>query len=568
MRSPFTAATRARHWSQLGGEEVDLLVVGAGVTGSGVALDAAGRGLEVLLVDAGDIARGTSSRSSRLVHGGLRYLETFDFGLVFEALAERRRLLRLAPHLVHPLSFLFPVFRGQGLSRLKLGAGMWLYDALSLFRGVRRHRMLGRGGALEREPALRAEGLRGGAVYFDAQVDDARLTLAVARAAHEAGATVLPHAAVVRFLTDAGGRISGALLRDAVSGEEKEVRAKLVVAAVGPWLDRVRRLADPSAPPRLRLTKGVHVVIPRARLGNEGALIFRSGVDGRVMFVLPWGPDLTYVGTTDTDYEGDPLEPPIETEDVEYLLSSANHLFPPARLTREDVVGAWAGVRPLLAPRGAGRSTGSTSREHEIWRERSGLLCVAGGKLTTYRSMAAEVAARAAEILGEEHGVESGDYHTEHVPLPGAPEEPWPDFLRSIAAATRELGLPRDCALHLASAYGADARAVLDRVRADPSLAAQVAPPTPYLLAEVDHVLDEEMPITLEDLLRRRLHLLYERRDGGLGAAEAIARRMAAHPGYGWDPSETRRQIDLYSALLRDRDAFRRAAPSGAQRDQ
>jgi glycerol-3-phosphate dehydrogenase len=545
---PFSAATRARNWAGIQDEDLDLLVVGAGITGAGIALDAAGRGLRVAFVDAGDFASGTSSRSSRLIHGGLRYLESFDLRLVFEALAERRRLLELAPHLVRPLSFLFPVHRGSGPGRLKLAAGMWMYDTLSLFRGVRRHRMLGRGATLEREPRLRGKGLRGGAVYFDAQVDDARLTLAVARAAHEGGAIALPHAAVTGFRADPDGRVVGVTLRDGLSGEEKPVSARLVVSAAGPWSDEVRRLADPAAAPRLRITKGVHIVLPADRVGNTGAIIFPSALDGRIMFVLPWG-DFTYIGTTDTDFDGDLREPRPEREDVEYLLDSANDLFPGAGLTADDVVSAWAGVRPLLAPAGLERgvTTGKTSREHEIWREASGLLCVAGGKLTTYRPMAAEVAEAAAKILREEHGVESGDFYTEHLSLPGTPPGSWQRFVDGFADRAAARGLDPDTIEHLVTAYGEDAVEILERASENPDLAAPLAPGLPYILAEIDHVLDHEMPLSLEDVLRRRLHLTYELPDAAASLVDTVARRMAEHPDFRWDADELDRQTRDYS---------------------
>jgi len=556
--SPFSARTRAAHWSSIQDQDLDLLIVGAGITGAGIALDASGRGLRVALVDAGDFGGGTSSRSSRLIHGGLRYLETLDFRLVFEALGERRRLLSLAPHLVRPLPFLFPVHRGGGPNRLKLGAGMWLYDTLSLFRGVRRHQMLGANEAREREPNMKAEGLRGGAVYYDAQVDDARLTLAVARAAHEGGAITLPYTRVVDFLRDGQGKISGARLRDEISGEAKEVRARLVLAAAGPWTDAVRRLAEPDAEPRLRITKGVHIVLPAERVGNQGAIIFPSPVDGRIMFILPWG-QLTYVGTTDTDYHGDIQEPVVDAEDVEYLLASANGMFPGAGLKTEEVVSAWAGVRPLLAPVSSGRtlSTGRTSREHEIWREPDGLLCVAGGKLTTYRTMAAEAAVRAGRVLRDEHGVESGDFYTEHVRLPGSPEEEWEDFLSAFSSRATAMGLPSATIDHLARTYGEEANQVLSLVSSDPSLARPIHPRLPYLLAEIGHIAANEMPLTLDDVMRRRLHLFYELPAAGAEAAETVARQMATVASLSWDEVEIQRQLRAYLETHASIMAFR-----------
>lgn len=504
----FNASGRREHWRALGSEQLDLLVVGGGITGVGTALDAAGRGLSVGLVEAGDWGQGTSSRSSRLIHGGLRYLETLDFALVFEALGERRRLLELAPHLVRPLPFLFPVYRGGDVGMLGLFAGMWLYDGLSLFRGLPRHRMLGRSATRAREPRLTAAGLQGGAVYHDAQVDDARLTLAVARAAHEAGARTASYARVVGFLKGRDGRISGARVRDALTGEEIEVRARLVLSAAGPWTDEIRRIADPAARPRLRPTKGVHILVRRERVGNEGAIIFRSPVDDRVMFVLPWG-EFTYIGTTDTDFHGSPSEARAEDADIEYLIESANGIFSEARLVRTDVIGTWAGVRPLMAEADED-DPGETSREHSIWREPDGLLCIAGGKLTTYRTMARDAAVEAARILRREHDVRSGEFYTEHLRLPGAPEGAWDDFARSLRKRAAELGLLREQAEHLAAAYGDEAMLVLDRVESDPALAKRSVQALPYIDAELHHVVDREMALTPDDVLRRRLHIALE----------------------------------------------------------
>jgi len=550
--TPFSPAARADHLASLRDGRFDLLVVGGGITGAGVALDAATRGLRVALVEAGDFAEGTSSRSSRLVHGGLRYLETGDFRLVFEALAERRRLLELASHLVHPLPFLFPLYRSGPVGYRKLQAGMWLYDLLSLFRGVRRHRMLRHRAVLADEPRLRREGLVGGAEYFDASVDDARLTLAVARGAHEAGAAVVSHAEVTGFLREDGAPLlHGVRLRDRLTGESLEARADLVVNATGPWSDELRRMADPGAAPRLRPTKGVHVVLERTRVGNEGALIFPSSLDGRVMFVLPWG-DFTYVGTTDTDFEGSPGGASATDGDVDYLLESTNALFPEARLTREDVLSTWTGVRPLLAPeRGEGATDeGSTSREHEIWRDPGGLVNVAGGKLTTYRVMAAQAVDFAVRLLRREREVEAVDSITADLHLPGAPLEPWDVFEARIRDVARRTGVADGTARHLARSYGEDAESILAAIADDPSLGEPLVAGLPYVWAEVPHVVRYEMALTLEDALRRRLHLFYEARDGGTRIARAVAERMAAVPGLGWDAAEVERQVASYTAAV------------------
>jgi len=546
---PFSAAARQAHWRRLGEETWDLLVIGGGITGAAAARDAAGRGLKVALVEANDLGSGTSSASSRLVHGGLRYLETFDFRLVFEASAERRRLLALAPHLVHPLPFVFPVFRGGPTPFYKLRAGMWLYDGLSLFRNIARHTILSADDVRREEPGLRADGLMGAARYHDASVDDARLTLANARGAHEAGAAVVPHAEVVGFLQDGGG-VRGARVRDCLGAarETTEVRARVVLNATGPWSDTLRRLADPGAPARLRPTKGVHLMLKRERVGNRSAIIFQSPVDGRVMFVLPWGLH-TYVGTTDTDYDGSPAEVRAEPEDVRYLLESANSVFPAAALTEADVLSTWAGVRPLLAPHRSaneGLSAGATSREHEIWWDRSGLLSIGGGKLTTYRVMARQVVDRAARRLREKHGVESGVSPTADLPLPGAPDGPWEEFLARLRADAAALGVGEDAGEHLARAYGDDALALLDAVRADPSLGARIADGLPYVWAEVAHAVRAEMAMTLRDVMERRLHLFHEAADGGLSAARQVAGRMAREPGIAWDDAEVERQLESY----------------------
>ena len=554
----FSAAARHAHLRGLADGTWDLLVVGGGITGAAAARDAAGRGLRVALVDAGDVGSGTSSRSSRLIHGGLRYLETGNLKLVFEASAERRLLLDLASHLVHPLPFLFPVFRGGPVGFRKLQAGMWLYDALSLFRNIARHRMLGRDAARAEEPRLRADGLVGAAVYYDASVDDARLTLANARGAHEAGAAVVPYAEVTGFLRDGDG-LAGARVRDRLGtgDEEVEVRARVVLNATGPWSDAVRRLADPAAAPRLRPTKGVHVLVRRDRIGNRHAVTFRSPVDGRVMFVLPWG-DFSYVGTTDTDYAGPPGEARADAEDVRYLLDSANSIFPGARLAPGDVVSTWAGIRPLLAPHRpeGGLAASATSREHEIWRDPGGLLNIAGGKLTTYRVMAKQVVDAAARALKREHGLESGSSPTADLPLPGDPREAWEPFRERVVRAAVAAGLGADTGGHLARAYGEDAEALLAAVRADASLGERLMAGHPYLWAEVAHAVRAEMALTLADVLTRRLHLFYEAADGGLAVAEQVARRMAREPGIGWREAEIAAQVQAYRRGVEENRGF------------
>src|SRR5256884_1771365 len=401
----------------MGAEPVDVLVIGGGITGAGIARDAALRGFRTAVVDKGDLGGATPSPPSRLIHGGIRYLEQGQFRLVFEASRERRVLLGIATHLVHPLPFLFPVYRGARIPGWKLRAGMWVYDLLAAFHNVKMHRWLGRKATQRLEPGLRDKELKGAALYYDAQTDDARLVIATMRSAAHAGALVANYAEVTALIKP-DGRVGGATVRDELTGRTSIVRALVVVNATGPWVDRVRRLDDAGSDLLLRPTKGVHVALPRKRVGHTQAVTLMSPIDGRVMFVLPWG-DLSYIGTTDTDEDASPDELRATAQDVVYLLRSANAFFPHARLSPADVIASWAGLRPLLRPpRQVGPS--AASLDHRPAESPSGLLTIAGGKLTTYRVMARDavdrVAARLRELDGRPRGPRAP---TDRLPLPG-----------------------------------------------------------------------------------------------------------------------------------------------------
>ncbi len=336
---------------------------------------------------------------------------------MFEASRERRVLLGIAPHLVHPLPFLFPVYRGARVPAWKLRAGMWLYDLLAAFHNVKAHRWLGRKATQRLEPGLRDKELRGAALYYDAQTDDARLVIATMRSAAQAGAMVANYVEVTALIKP-DGRVGGATVRDALSGRVSTVRALVVVNATGPWVDRVRRLDDAGAEPLLRPTKGAHVAVPRKRVGHTLAVTLTSPIDGRVMFVLPWG-DLSYIGTTDTDEDASPDEVRATAQDVVYLLRSVNAFFPHARLSPSDVIASWAGLRPLLRPP-RHLAPSAASREHRVIESRSGLWTIAGGKLTTYRVMARDVVDRVAARLRELDGrPRASRAPTERLPLPG-----------------------------------------------------------------------------------------------------------------------------------------------------
>jgi len=545
----FSAETRRQALDAMASDVHDVLVIGGGITGAGVARDAAMRGLRVALVDAGDFAHGTSSRSSCLIHGGLRYLEHGWLRLVFEASRERRTLLRIAPHVVHPRRFVFPVHEGGRVRRWQIWAAVWLYDALALFRNVGRHRLLSRGGVLRIETLLKDRGLRGGAAYYDAQCDDARLTLATVRSAHRHGARCANYARVVG-LEKAGGRVRGARIANAVSGRELSVRAHCVVNATGPWSDRLRQLDDPGAAPALRPTKGAHVTVAQQRVGNAGAVTFISPVDGRVMFILPWG-EVTLIGTTDTDTAEGPDDVAAGHDDVVYLLRSANALFPDARLHEGDVVAAWAALRPLLDV--PARSASSVPREHRITEEPSGLITVAGGKLTTYRVMAEQTVDLVARQLRRLDGRRvPARAATDREPLPGGE-------IADVGQAADELvkeGLDADTARHLASTYGAEAAAVAHIAQADRSLALPLVEGARWIRAEVVHQARREMAMTVSDVLTRRTHVFHSVPGHGLEASGRVAELLAAE--LGWSPdtaaasaADYRREVEAMTRALR-----------------
>jgi glycerol-3-phosphate dehydrogenase len=532
--------------AQLTAEPAELLVIGGGINGAGIARDAAMRNVRTILVEQNDLGSGTSSRSSRLIHGGLRYLEQGEFGLVLEANRERRTLQRIAPHLVWPLAFVFPIHKGDRISRWQLAAGMLLYDMLALFRNVKTHRILGKRAMLEAEPMLRDRGLLGGAQYYDAQCDDVRLVIATARSAIHHGALVANYMAV-RGLERTAGRVVGAQLEDRLTGEQSVVRASVVVNATGPWADRVRRLEDSGAAALVQPTKGVHIVVDRSRLDNRHAVAFTSPIDGRVMFVLPWG-ELAYIGTTDTDTVEPPDDLKVTDADIVYLLRSANSRFPSARLGLEDVRASWAGLRPLVLDRER-RAASNRPREHVIVQGSGGMLTVVGGKLTTYRSMAAQVVDHAMRELRHRDGrPRHGEARTDEEPLPGGEAED----LSQFRERGLELGIPASSVDHLLRHYGTEAAGIFNLGGADRRLLRRLLPPHPAIEAEVVHAVRRELAQTVEDVLVRRFHLFYEHADHGALAAQRVAELMGEE--LGWDEQRVAEEADRYRALVLSHD--------------
>ncbi|MGH7899562.1 MAG: glycerol-3-phosphate dehydrogenase/oxidase [Candidatus Binatia bacterium] len=521
---------RRQKLRRLGEERFDLLVIGGGINGAGIAREAALRGLKTALVEKGDFACGTSSKSSKLIHGGFRYLETGDFRLVLEASRERDLLRRrLAPHLVRPLRFFFPVYAGGPVGLWKLRAGLIAYDVLSAFRNIERHRIVGRRAVGGIEPRLESEGLRGGALYFDCFTDDARLVLETILSAEDAGAVTVNYLAVER-LEKTAGRVSGAIVRD-LDGEGGTIRisALAVVNATGPWLDCIRALDDPATPAVLRPTKGAHLVVPRDRVGNHNAVVLPAVRDRRVLFVIPWE-EHTIVGTTDTDYRGTPDAVAAEEEDVAYLLETVNFYFPDAKLRASDVVSTFAGLRPLIA--GTESETPSeVSREEEIFESDSGLLSLGGGKLTTYRRVAIKVVNRAVRDLEARHGLRvRQDSGSESRPLPGGDEV----ALKTAPAAFA------DVFAALISRYGSRSTKVVELLESSPDLAARLLPERPEVRAEVAFAADTEMALRVEDVLLRRTKVGLRTADEGASVADATARILGGR--LGWDAETIERR--------------------------
>jgi glycerol-3-phosphate dehydrogenase len=533
---------------RLATERFDVLVIGGGITGAGAALDAASRGLRVALVESRDLASGTSSRSSKLIHGGLRYLEQFDFKLVYEALRERDLLVsKLAPHLVKPVRFLYPLYK-KVVERPYVGAGLALYDAME---GTRRpvpyHRHLSARGALKLAPALAPGRLAGAMLYYDAQVDDARYTLMVARTAAAHSAVVAPRVTAVKLTRGADGRrVTGARVRDEESGREFGVTAATVVVCAGVWTDLVHELAGVRAGYRVRMSKGVHIVVPRAAVRASTGMILRT--EKSVLFFIPWG-ERWIVGTTDTDWSGDRAEPAATEEDIDYILAAANRVLV-RPLARADVIAVYAGLRPLVTSETNGKGasqdkpTTKVSREHVVDVPVPGLASIAGGKFTTYRLMARDVVDAAVADFGREVPPSV----TDQVPLLGA------DGLAAVSAGVGRLAedyrVSRSLVEHLLGRYGTLAAEVLDLIRADPELARPLADGHPYLRAEVAYAVTHEDALHVEDVLMRRTRLVIESADSGTGAAAQVSEIMGRL--LGWNRRkravETRRYLDLVAA--------------------
>jgi glycerol-3-phosphate dehydrogenase len=530
-------------------ERFDVLIIGGGVTGAGAALDAASRGLSVALVEARDLASGTSSRSSKLIHGGLRYLEQFDLGLVHEALRERGLLAtRLAPHLVRPTPFLLPLPRRSwrsGLLRGYYGAGVAMYDTFAGLvgggRGMPLHRHLSATAARRIFPSLRDDTVGGAIRYYDAQVDDARLVTTLARTAASLGAAVVTSARATRFLR-AAREVTGVRVEDVETGDSFDVQAGTVIAATGVWSDDVAEMLTLGGGPfrpglRVRASKGVHLVVPRGAISGEAGLILRTAKS--VLFVIPWGGHWI-IGTTDTDWRLDRAHPAASAKDIEYLLAEVNTVLD-RPLSTSDIEGVYAGLRPLLA--GEDESTSALSREHAVIEPMLGLMLVAGGKLTTYRVMAADVVNHAVRRLGSGAPARS---RTDQLPLLGA------DGYRQLWGERVELALRHGVSVgvaeHLLERYGSVAVDVLALAVSSSKLARPVEGAPGYLAAEIAYAASSEGALHLEDALARRTRISFETAHRGVESAAHTAEIMG--DVLGWDDARRAREVEHYLAQV------------------
>jgi glycerol-3-phosphate dehydrogenase len=540
VRGVLNAQSRAEALAAMAEQELDVLVIGGGIVGSGCALDAATRGLNVGIVEAQDWAAGTSSRSSKLVHGGIRYLEQLDFRLVQEALIERGLLLQqLAPHLVKPIRFLYPV-EHPVWERAYVGAGMLLYDVFSWMGGrrpgVKHHRHLSKRQIGLAAPSLRSSGIIGGMSYYDGRVDDARYVANLVRTAVANGAHAANRTEVVGF-TQEHGRVVGVTVRDVETGNEFAIRAKQVINSTGVWTGETQQLVHDGGTLRVRASKGIHIVVPRDRFKSVMGLLLRT--EKSVLFVIPWGRHWI-IGTTDTDWTYDKVHPSATAEDIQYVLDHVNAVLDDP-ITHEDIEGVYVGLRPLLA--GNAESTTKLSREHVVVKPKPGLVLIAGGKWTTYRVMATDaVNAAVEELNAAEPALAIPGSVTAAVPLLGAAG--YKGAWNRRARTARESGLPVAVIEHLLNRYGSMADEVLGIIAEDPTQAQTVPGNPDYLLAEVTYAVTHEGALHIEDVLTRRTRVNIETRDRGVAAAPVVAKILGKH--LGWSAAKEKAEVKNY----------------------
>ncbi len=528
---PLSSAARSNNLSTLAEQQFDVLIIGGGITGAGVALDAVTRGYKVALVEKIDFASGTSSKSTKLVHGGIRYLPNFDFAMVREALVERGLLLQNAPYLVDPVPFVLPIYEGDkhpvgmpfttpggiGLDYL-LNIGLWLYDGLAGRYNIKRHYHLTREQVLKQAPNLVQKGLKEGFVYYDAQTNDARLTIAVLRTAAQYGATIVNYCEAESFLSE-NGQVCGAQVRDTLGKQSVTVRARHVINAAGVFSEQVESLLEGTEPQiQIEPSKGVHLVLSKDDIQiGDSAIVLPETEDKRILFIVPWESRVIF-GTTDTG-TGDLDHPTTTSEDVAYLLKYLNRYLD-INLSEKDIISTYAGYRPLMKPRSSNTSTAKLSRSHSVLQSPSGLVSIVGGKLTTYRRMAQDTM----DVINRRDGVKP-IHPTLSLPLQGSAA--WPIVQKELKQRGNTLGLNEAVIKHLGHSYGSEALTILDLVEQNPALATALIAELPYIQAEVIYACQHEMAMTPYDVLARRMSITLEDRHQGLNIVDDVAELMA-----------------------------------------
>lgn len=539
MARRFSHLDRQQQVSDLQNTLYDVVVVGGGITGAGIAADAALRGLKTALLEKDDWGAGTSSKSSKLVHGGLRYLEQLEFGLVMESTAERAFLMKRVSHLVRPLPFTYPVYNTHKHSPWFIQMGMWLYDCLALFRNHRNHKRLSPKQVAEQEPLLKQSGLRAAMYYYDCITDDARLTLENAMAAHNLGATVLSRMEVKSLASQEDGT-SVIAVWDPWEEQEIQVRARRVVNAAGPWTNQVLKAQQRERTEVVRPTKGVHVVVPRETLPVNSAVVVNSPRDGRIAFIIPWEESIA-IGTTDTDYTGSLDDVRTTREDVEYLLEAIRTGFPEVSCSEDAIISTWAGLRPLIQD--DSDNPYNTSREHEIIEDRDGVITIAGGKLTTYRKMAEECVDKVIGSLGKLAQV--SNISTRKLTLPGAENFQFrKDGEQTIEHIVDTTGIPKVAAERLVTRYGSRWKRILEGSDNHELLDSRGR----VLKAEVNYAIEHEMVGGIEDFMLRRTHLFYHLNDQGVDAGEWVVEQL--QKAFAWSSKRTEQERDRYRELV------------------
>jgi glycerol-3-phosphate dehydrogenase len=539
FNSQLNPAQRIKALKSLAADDFDILIIGGGVTGVGAALDAASRGLKVALVESQDYASGTSSRSSKLIHGGLRYLEQYDFKLVREALHERELMVSsLAPHLVKPVGFLYPLHE-KYRERTYVGAGLALYDVLRGFqRALPWHKHLSEKKIAEIAPSLRSDLINGAIKYFDAQVDDARHTLAIARTAVRHGAVIASRVQCEELVRD-GKRVVGAKVRDLQSGKKISISAKVTVMCAGVWSDELHEKFGIKPGYKVAMSKGAHIVLPKSAIQSGAGIILKTSVS--VLFIIPWG-DKWIVGTTDTPYKADRNNPVATKEDVEYIIDQANRVLHP-KINAAEIIGVYAGLRPLVA-NSAGSTTTKLSREHTVDRPVPGFVSIAGGKYTTYRIMGKDVIDLAVNDLRRI----VPESVTDKLPAIGA--DGYFALVQQSAQLAAMSGLSEEVVIHLLNRYGSLISEIFEIIESDKKLAQPISDDLAYIKAEVIYAVTYEGAQSVDDVLSRRTRIAFEASDGGESIATAVATLIA--PVLGWDAAAKKASVSEFTKHLKN----------------